>query len=233
MKIAIFSLPGLSPGKYTIKDSRLDEVYRLAKSKKETYVQVELVGEDAVFESEAILVSLGAKMDLILRDLEFVETRLERAEDEKEKAILNKLKSILEKEEFIFQAPLAPEEKNAISGYSLFSLRPVIVVGEAELEDIHVLLSRALKETGYISFFTAGEKETRAWLIKNGTTAWEAAGAVHSDIQKGFIRAEIIGYSDFINAGGENQAKQAGKLRLEAKDYLVQDADWVNFRFHK
>jgi ribosome-binding ATPase YchF (GTP1/OBG family) len=56
---------------------------------------------------------------------------------------------------------------------------------------------------------------------------------VHSDIQKGFIRAEIIAFKDFIEAGSENQAKQAGKLRLETKDYIMQDADWVNFRFNK
>jgi ribosome-binding ATPase YchF (GTP1/OBG family) len=90
-----------------------------------------------------------------------------------------------------------------------------------------------VKEAGYISFFTAGEKETRAWLIKAGTTAWEAAGAVHSDIQKGFIRAEIIAFGDFVAAGSEAAAKQAGKLRLENKDYRMQDADWTNFRFNK
>jgi len=95
------------------------------------------------------------------------------------------------------------------------------------------LLSRAVSEGGYISFFTTGEKETRAWLIRKGTTAWEAAGAIHSDIQQGFIRAEIIGFDDFIKCGGENQAKQAGKQRLEQKDYVMQDTDLVNFRFNK
>lgn len=234
MKIVIFCLPELSPGKCNVKDARLDQVYDIVKSKKETYVQLDLAAEDAVFESDAILVASDAKTDLILKDLEFVETRLERTEEEKEKAVLNKLKSILEKEEFIFKAGLSAEEKEAISGYSLFTVRPVILADKAEAEDKFTLLSRALKESGYISFFTtAGEKETRAWLIKNGTTAWEAAGVVHSDIQKGFIRAEIIGFQDFINAGGESQAKQAGKLRLESKDYVMQDADWVNFRFNK
>lgn len=234
MKIVIFCLPELSPGKCNVKDERLDQVYDIVKSKKETYVQLDLVTEDTVFESDAILVASDAKTDLILKDLEFVETRLERTEEETELAILNKLKSILEKEEFIFKAGLSAEEKETISGYSLFTVRPVILADKAEAEDKFTLLSRALKESGYISFFTtAGEKETRAWLIKNGTTAWEAAGVVHSDIQKGFIRAEIIGFQDFINAGGENQAKQAGKLRLESKDYVMQDADWVNFRFNK
>ena len=106
MKITIFSLPELTPGKNNIKDARLDRVCDIVKSKKETYVQVDLTGEEVVFESDAILASADAKTDLILKDLEFVETRLSRSEDEKEKGTLNKLKSILEKEEFIFKAPL-------------------------------------------------------------------------------------------------------------------------------
>ena len=70
-------------------------------------------------------------------------------------------------------------------------------------------------------------------LIKKGITAWEAAGGIHSDIQKGFIRAEIISFNDFLSCGGETQAKQAGKMRLEQKNYIMQDTDLVNFRFNK
>ena len=70
-------------------------------------------------------------------------------------------------------------------------------------------------------------------LTRTGENAWEAAGTIHSDIQKGFIRAEITSFSDFIEAGGETQAKRAGKQRLELKQYVVQDYDLVNFRFNK
>jgi ribosome-binding ATPase len=90
-----------------------------------------------------------------------------------------------------------------------------------------------LKEGGFISFFTTGEKETRAWLIRNGDSAWVASGAIHSDIQQGFIRAEIISFNDFMECGGENKAKQAGKLKVEQKDYVMQDCDLANFRFNK
>ena len=70
-------------------------------------------------------------------------------------------------------------------------------------------------------------------MLKKGSSAWEASGAIHSDIQKGFIRAEVISFNDFIQCGGETQAKQAGKMRLEQKEYVMQDADLVNFRFNK
>jgi hypothetical protein len=94
-------------------------------------------------------------------------------------------------------------------------------------------LIKSLAQSGCICFLTVGDKENRAWLIKKGTTAWEAAGAIHSDIQQGFIRAEIISFADFIQSGGETQAKQAGKMRLEQKEYIMQDGDLVNFRFNK
>ena len=233
MKIGICSILDLAPGKHNIKDARLDEVDKLVKAKKKTYVQAELVAESASLEADAILVLSDSRTDLILKDLEFVETRLARSEQEQEKILLNKLKAALEKEEFIFNLELSPEEKLLMSGYGLLTDKPIIVAQKQELEDQDKLLFRAFKESGFISFFTAGEKETRAWLIRQGTTAWEAAGVIHSDIQRGFIRAEIISFPDFIQAGSESQAKQQGKLRLEQKDYVMQDADLVNFRFSK
>lgn len=234
MKIGIFFIPDTPLGKHNIKDRRLDEVDKLVKAQKKTYVQVELVSQDVALEADAILVLGDSQADLILKDLEFVETRLSRSEEEKEKMLLNKLKLILEKEEFIFHAGLNPEEKQAIAAFRLLTNRPVIVAEKQELNDLDNLLARVLKESGFISFFTcAGGNETRAWLIRQGTTAWEAAGLIHSDIQRGFIRAEIISFPDFIQAGGETGAKQQGKVHLEQKDYVMQDADLVNFRFNK
>jgi ribosome-binding ATPase YchF (GTP1/OBG family) len=82
-----------------------------------------------------------------------------------------------------------------------------------------------------ISFFTAGEDEVRAWTITQGTVAKKAAGKIHSDIERGFIRAEVVAYEDFIVYGSEAKCKEAGKLRLEGKEYLVKDADIIHFRF--
>jgi GTP-binding protein YchF len=82
-----------------------------------------------------------------------------------------------------------------------------------------------------ISFFTTGEDEVRAWTITQGTSARKAAGKIHSDIERGFIRAEVIAYEEFIAHGSEIKCKEAGKLRLEGKDYVVQDGDIIHFRF--
>ncbi len=82
-----------------------------------------------------------------------------------------------------------------------------------------------------ISFFTTGEDEVRAWTITKGTVARKAAGRIHSDIERGFIRAEVVAYDDFILHGSEAKCKEAGKLRLEGKEYLVKDGDIIHFRF--
>lgn len=82
------------------------------------------------------------------------------------------------------------------------------------------------------TYFTAGVKEVRAWTYEDGSTAPQAAGKIHTDFEKGFIRAEVVGYDDFIEFKGESGAKEAGKWRLEGKDYLVKDGDVVHFRFN-
>ena len=83
-----------------------------------------------------------------------------------------------------------------------------------------------------LTFFTAGEKEVRAWTVTKGATAPNAAGKIHTDFERGFIRAEVTAYDDFVKFGGENGAKEAGKLRLEGKDYITQEGDVMHFRFN-
>jgi hypothetical protein len=94
------------------------------------------------------------------------------------------------------------------------------------------LIKAAYKMLGLMSFLTAGEKEVRAWTIPVGTKAPQAAGVIHSDIERGFIRAEIISYDDLTRVGSEKAAKEQGLTRLEGKEYIMQEGDVVNFRFN-
>lgn len=100
-----------------------------------------------------------------------------------------------------------------------------------EESGLNRLVKKGYDLLGLISFFTCGPKEIRAWTIPTGFTAKKAAGVIHSDFERGFIRAEVIGYEDFISCGGELKAKEKGKLRLEGKEYIVHDADIMHFRF--
>ncbi len=97
---------------------------------------------------------------------------------------------------------------------------------------LHQLIRAAYNALGYLTYFTAGEKEVRAWNIIKGMTAPQAAGVIHTDFEKGFIRAETIGYEDYIATGSEQKAKEAGKMRSEGKEYIVKDGDIMHFRFN-
>jgi GTP-binding protein YchF len=94
------------------------------------------------------------------------------------------------------------------------------------------VIRAAYQLLGLQTYFTAGPKEVRAWTIHAGSTAPQAAGVIHTDFERGFIRAEVAAYDDFVAHGGEQGAKEAGKLRLEGKDYVVRDGDVIHFRFN-
>jgi len=114
-----------------------------------------------------------------------------------------------------------------------------------ELDRQEFLLELGLKESGLdqviragysllelLTFFTAGKREVRAWTVRSGSTAPQAAGRIHTDFERGFIRAEVTAYDDYVNLGGEQGAKEKGKLRLEGKNYVVKEGDVMHFRFN-
>jgi len=104
-------------------------------------------------------------------------------------------------------------------------------IGLAE-PGLNTLIREAYSLLGLQSYFTAGEKEVRAWTVRIGAKAPEAAGVIHTDFERGFIKAEVVGYEDFNALGGEKQAREAGKLRIEGKEYVMADGDVVHFRFN-
>jgi ribosome-binding ATPase YchF (GTP1/OBG family) len=97
---------------------------------------------------------------------------------------------------------------------------------------LNKIILEGYKMLGLKTFFTAGPNEIRAWTIKDGFTAPNAAGVIHTDFERGFIKAEVIDFKDYIVNGGELGAKENGKLRLEGKEYIVQDGDVIHFKFN-
>ena len=236
--------------------------------------------------------------ELILADHTIAERRLEkleltvrktnRDEDKKELETLRRCVTSLEKEVPLRDVDFSDDELRRLKGYTFLSLKPLLIVVNADESDASKLddgagafglatfLSRPHTEVvalsakieaeiaqldtadagafraelgirepaldrmirasylllGRISFFTAGEDECRAWTIRRGTRARAAAGTIHSDIEKGFIRAELVPYDELVAVGSWNAAKEKGKLRLEGKEYEMQDGDVVNFRFN-
>lgn len=235
VKIGVFGLGDMFSGsKATLVDQRVDKLKDLFKSAKKVYLEVELIYEQAkLSEADGIIVSKDSKLDLILMDLEFVDTRLSRSQAADEVALLNKFKLVLEKEQFLYTLDLSDIERKIIASLQLATIKPVYAVDLDKETDKSIVLLNAYNYLGYISFFTAGDKDSHAWPLRKGLTAWDAAGAIHSDIQRGFIRAEVVHYDDLIKSGHLNEARNNGFLKLENKEYIVQDGDWMVIRCSK
>lgn len=234
MKTGIFDIAGFSSGKMNLIDSRLEILKQMFNSAKKVYIQLDIItSAEKLFETDGIICPESAKADLILNDMEFVETHLSRVSDDFEKKLFIRFKEQLDKEKFLSELSLSDEEKKKIAGYALLTIRPVYLAKPEEWENKDGLLFSAYYHFGYISFFTAGEKDSHGWSIKKGATAWEASGAIHSDIQRGFIRAEVVSFADLIKDGSLSSARQNNHIRLEIKDYIVQDGDYIVFRFNK
>ena len=178
----------------------------------------------------------------------------------KELALLEKIKAHLEDGRLAktFDAVEDEEEEEWLKSYNLLTYKPVIYAAnvseddlEAEiseldddekkmfLEDLGLtesglekLIKASYKLLGLISYLTAGEPEVRAWTITEGTKAPQAAGKIHSDFERGFIRAEVVSYDDLIACGSHAAAKEKGLIRLEGKEYVVKDGDIMLFRFN-
>ena len=229
--------------------------------------------------------------EFLLTDLVMVESRLEKIDAElkrkgktvekvivDEQATLERLKAQLEDNKPLRDLGLTEDEIKPLRGYGFLTLKPVLIVLNADESaddmtlDYPHQISRVVSLKGRIeaelsqldpddatvfmeeygitelsaakvirlsyelmtiqSFFTVGEDEVRAWSVRIGATAPEAAGAIHSDLQKGFIRAEVMAYDDLIAGGSEAALKATGKFRLEGKDYIVKNGDIVHIRFN-
>jgi len=125
MKIALFGIANIKLGKHNLKDSRFDQVDKLVEADKKTYAQVDVIGNDQLLEADAILASVETKADLILNDLEFVETRLGRDPQPAERAALERIKSLLENEQFVFNSGLNPEDLQAVAAHSFIRINPL------------------------------------------------------------------------------------------------------------
>ncbi len=179
-------------------------------------------------------------LELIFSDLEILERRISKtvrgARNDKalakELELLNRVKAWLEdeynSEVFVICAEIEQEIAELDDDEKAMFLED-LGLKESGLEK---LIKASYRLLGLISYLTAGETETRAWTIKNGTKAPQAAGKIHSDFERGFIRAEVVNYQDLLDCGAYAAAREKGLVRLEGKDYVVKDGDVILFRFN-
>ena len=224
-------------------EKKIDKLTREAKTKKDAKAKLEIAKELKEHLDQLQPVSTFAKRD----DEIFVEF------DKELRFLSNKEiiygantdeDGLLEDNKYV----TAVKEHAAQSGFDVIKLCAKIEEELVGLEDdeakefltelgiqesgLEQIIKTAFAKLGLISYFTAGVKEVRSWTIHKGWSAPKAASVIHNDFEKGFIRAEVIAYEDFIAYAGEQGAKEAGKMRLEGKEYIVQDGDVMHFRFN-
>ncbi len=134
-------------------------------------------------------------------------------------------------DESINVIPICAKIEEELLGFSEEEAEDFLKDLGLEESGLHAFIRTAYATLNLITYFTVGEKEIRAWTVRKGSTAPQAAGVIHTDFEKGFIRAEVISYDDFVKHGGAPKAKENGAMRLEGKDYITQDGDIMHFRF--
>ena len=292
--IEIIDIPGISAD---IPEKLKQEIFHQVQNSDALLMVIRVFEEEAIpGDTDPVRQLESLVYEIILRDLELVENRIGRLDsskrkltlsEENEKKILERCGQHLGDGHLLTSLTLSEDELKVLSGYGLFSLKPIVVAvnldedqlrenkfpnqekfnqfieehhmasipicGKVEMEinelpeeerqlfledlgfkesGITRLAQVLYQHLGLISFFTVGKDEVRAWTIHRGTTAVKAAGKVHSDMERGFIRAEIVNFNDFKKWGSLSKIKEKGLLKIEGKDYLIEDGDIVNFRFN-
>ncbi len=231
MKASVYGIDDFLFGKKSLPDERLDKMKEIYRSVKVTPVQVEFVTEKDLKVSDVIVCLKERKLDLVITDMEIVEGKLSKDMQENEKKLLKEASALLEKEAPLCEGKFNNEDAKWLANNNFLTIRPVILISREEMDNMPVLTRRVYDCSGRISFLTGGVKESRAWEARRNATAVEAAHCIHSDIARGFIRAEVLAYSDLLKAGNANQAKNDGFVKSQGKDYIVQDGDIIDFKF--
>ncbi len=216
-------------GKVKYQDERLMKLVEKFAPNKISPFFVEFNDNDFIG-SDAIAVAKEKVWDLFIQDMEKIESRMNNTADEKEKAVLQKCLHALEKEMPLCDCQFTDEERLILRVLAPLTFKPVLI--EANDVDTNILIEKALKKANVMFFYTAGKKEVHAWLVENGATAVACAGKIHSDLARGFIKAEIVSFNDFINVHNMQEAKANGLVKLVDKDYPVQDGDIIEIRFN-
>ncbi|MBI5450919.1 MAG: redox-regulated ATPase YchF [Gammaproteobacteria bacterium] len=222
-------------------DKRLQRAVKDSKGGNKTALQLKLVLERALAQLDRGLPVRALEMSdderLLLRDLQLLTMKpvmfvANVAEDGfQNNHHLDALQALAQREKAIVVPVCAAIEAELAE---LADDERAVFLADLGLQEpgLNRVIRAGYQLLGMQTYFTAGVKEVRAWTIRVGACAPEAAAAIHTDFEKGFIRAEVVGYDDFINAGGEAGAKEIGKWRLEGKDYVVKDGDIIHFRFN-
>lgn len=229
MKISFHELQ-LPEGKVKYNDPILIELEKKFQPKKFTPYFAEFI-KDSYEKSDAIAIFAESLLDLLILDIEKLETRAERSDNPTEKILITKALKHLEEEKPLCELIINDDELPIMNMIAPLSWKATLPVSEKSPE-INKLIRDVLHKAGFSFFYTAGKQEVRSWLIKKGSDIVTCAGKIHSDLAKGFIKADVVNFSDFKDLHNMQEARSKGVVKLVDRDYIIQEGDIIEIRFN-
>jgi len=228
MKI-YFSGIEISAGKTKYNDARLDKLADKFKPKKIVPFFPEFITSGPV-QADAIVLTKDKLLDILIPDIEKFESRISNSDSGEEKKLAEKCLAALGEEKPLCDINFSDEERALLAGLAPLSFKPVIIA-EKGLGSNDVI-ALALKKTGIMFFYTVGKDECKAWPAEENSDAITCAGKIHSDLAKGFIKADVINYNDFADVYNMREAKDKGLVKTVDRNYIIHDGDIIEIRFN-
>jgi ribosome-binding ATPase YchF (GTP1/OBG family) len=190
----------------------------------------ELVANDSEA-AQAIVVAQEQMLDLLIPDMEKIESRLSRTEDAAEQAVLAKCMAHLEEQKPVCDLALSSDERTFVHTFGLISAKPVVALAEAT-KDANAVCLAVVEKAGMMFFYTVGKPEVHAWLVEKNAPAVACAGRIHTDLARGFIKAEIFRYEDILATHSVQDARAKGLMKLADRDFPVPENSILEIRFN-
>ncbi len=228
MKIGFTSVD-IPEGKIKYNDQNLIALEMKDKPKKITPFFAEFI-RDEFIHSEAIIIPGSRILDLLVLDMEKIETRLTRISDNNERILMVKCMEQLEKEIPLYDVEFNNEEKNILNNASLYSFKPVVKI-ENEI-DVNEMITLVIEKANYMFFYTSGPTESHSWILKKGSSIVDAAAKIHTDLARGFIKADVVSFENYMDCHSFNECKLKGLGKVVDRDYIVQPKEIIEIRFN-
>jgi ribosome-binding ATPase YchF (GTP1/OBG family) len=219
----------LPEGKTKYKDEKLIDLVAKDKAKKVVPFFAEFIKDEYV-QSDAIVVPRSNILDLLILDMDKLETRLLKLESGDEKSLMTKCMELLEQEMPLCDVDFNDEERELLIATAPISFKPIVQIEGSE--DINTIIFSALEKANHMFFYTSGPKESHAWLIQKGSEIIACAEKIHSDLARGFIKGDVVSYEDYMDCHNFNDCKSKGVAKMVDRDYIVQPNDIIEIRFN-
>ena len=219
----------LPEGKVKYRDDRMDTLIKKDQPKKVSPFYVEFIKDEFVH-TDAVIIPQDLILDLLIPDIEKCEGRIERSEDQVEIQLMYKCIEYLENEIPLCDGEFTIEEKFLLKKLAPISFKPVVPV-EGDCDD-NELIKQAFSKAGIIFFYTSGPQEVHAWLVSKGSDIVTCAGKIHTDLARGFIKGDVVGFDDYLTCHNFNDGKKKGLVKVVDRDHIVEEGDIIEIRFN-